>query len=202
MATQLITVLFTFVFIAVHLIAVHSAPVTNEVRLLSQLSGRFVRVTENGAHSAPVTNEVRLLSQLSGRFVRVTENGAIIANGNLKSSAVFKMYLKNSQIQFELKNKPGMFLMLKELNNSMVEDVVNTTSSPVNITANQTISHEYALVVDYPSESHLTEWERSGLCGALVMKVDEDTNCAIAFDGSGKVAGPCNTNHEDCIAIQ
>ena len=99
-----------------------------------------------------------------------------------------------------------MFLMLKELNNSVAEDVVNTTSSPVNITANQTISHEYALVVDYPSESHLTEWEkRRGLCGALVMKVDEHTNCAIAFDVSGKVAGPCNlfpTNSEDCITIQ
>ena len=95
--------------------------------------------------------------------------------------------------------------MLKELNNSVAEDVVNTTSPLVNITTNQTISHEYALVVDYPSESHLTEWERSGLCGALVMKVDEDTNCAIAFDDSGKVAGPCNTfatNSEDCITIQ
>ena len=54
----------------------------------------------------------------------------------------------------------------------------------MNITA--TISHEYALVVDYPSypsESCLTEWEKSGLCGAL--KVDEDTNCFIAFDSSG-----------------
>ena len=28
-----------------------------------------------------------------------------MANGNLKSSAVFKMYLKNSQIQFELKKE-------------------------------------------------------------------------------------------------
>ena len=128
-----------------------------------------------------------------------------MANGNQKSSAVFKMYLKNYQIQFELKNTLGMFLMLKELNNSMAEDVVNTTSSPVNSTTNQTIRHEYALVVDYPSESHLTEWERRGLCGALVMKVDEDTNCAIAFDGSGKVAGPCNllpTDSASCISVQ
>ena len=85
-----------------------------------------------------------------------------MANGNLKSSAVFKMYLKNSQIQFELKNKSGMFLMLKELNSSVNEDVNNTTSSPVNITAaNPTISQEYAVVVYYPSESHLhvTMWE-------------------------------------------
>ena len=39
----------------------------------------------------------------------------------------------------------------------------------------------------YPSESCLTEWEKSGLCGAL--KVDEGTNCFIAFDSSGKVVG-------------
>eukprot|EP00731_Ephydatia_muelleri_P025663 Em0017g746a len=176
MATKLPTVFFTSFIVAVHLSTVHSAP---------------------------VTNEVRLLSQLSGRFIRVAENGAIMANGNLKSSAVFKMYLKNSQIQFELKNKPGMFLMLKELNSSVSEDVVNTTSSPVNITA--TISHEYAVVVDYPSEPHLTMWEKSGLCGALVMEVDEGTNCFIAFDTSGKVSSQCNTlatNHQDCIGIQ
>ena len=179
--------LFTSIAIAMQLIAVHSAPVTEKVR----------------PEDRPVV--VRLLSQLSGRFVRVAENGSIRANGNENPSAVFNMYLKNSQIQFELKNKPGMFLMLKELNNSIAEDVANTTSSPVNITANQTISHEYALVVDYPSESHLTVWEKSGLCGALVIKVDDDTNCSIAFDRSGKVAGPCNllaTTHEECISIQ
>ena len=170
--------LFTSVIIAVHLSTVHSTPVS------------------------PVTNEVRLLSQLSGRFVRVAENGDIMANANQKSSSVFNIYVKNSQVQFELKNKPGMFLMLKELNSTVSEDVVNTTSSPVNITA--TISHEYALVVDYPSESRLTEWEKSGLCEALVMKVDENTNCFIAFDSSGKVAGPCNLSATDaarCISV-
>ena len=105
-----------------------------------------------------------------------------MANGNLKSSAVFKMYLKNSQIRFELKNKSGMFLMLKELNSSVNEDVNYTTSSPVNITA--TISQEYAMVVYNPSESHLhvTMWENKRIiCGALVMEVDEGTNCFIAF---------------------
>ena len=162
----------------------------------------IIAVHLSTVHSTPVTNEIRLLSQLSGRFVRVAENGDIMANGSQKSSAVFNMYLKKSQIQFELKNKPGMFLMLKELNNSFVENVVNTTSSPVNIMA--TISHEYALVVDYPSESCLTEWEKSGLCDALVMKVDENTNCFIAFDSSGKVAGPCNLSASDaagCISV-
>eukprot|EP00731_Ephydatia_muelleri_P025672 Em0017g755a len=170
--------IITCVIIAVHLIAVHSAP---------------------------VTSEIRLLSQVSGRFVRVAENGDIMANENQKSSSVFNMYLKNSQVQFELKNKPGMFLMLKELNNSVVEDVANTTSSSVNITANQiSIRHEYALVVDYPFKSLLTVWEKSGLCGALIMKVNDDAHCSVAFDSSGKVAGPCNllaTDSAGCISV-
>ena len=147
-------------------------------------------------HPAPVTNEVRLLSQLSGRFVHVADNGAIKANGNHKSSSVFNMYLKNSQIQFELKNKPGMFLMLKELNPSV--SVNSTTSSPMNV------SDEYALVVDYPSEPYLAEWENSGSCGALVQMMDENTNCFIAFDSSGKVAGPCNllsTDLASCVSV-
>ena len=152
--------------------------------------------------SAPVnaTNEVRLLSQLSGRFVHVADNGAITAKGNQKSSSVFIMYLKNSQVQFELKNKPGMFLMLQELNHSTAENTNITTSSQTNVT---TISHEYALVVDYPSEPYLTEWGKSGHCGALVQMMDENTNCFIAFDGNGKVAGPCNLSANDpasCIS--
>ena len=147
-----------------------------------------------------VTNEVRLLSQQSGRFVHVADNGAITAKGNQKSSSVFIMYLKNSQIQFELKNKPGMFLMLKELNHSIAENANITTSSQTNVT---TISHEYALVVDYPSEPYLAEWDKSRSCGALVQMMDENTNCFIAFDNSGKVAGPCNLSANDpasCIS--
>ena len=85
----------------------------------------IIAVHLSTVHSVPVTNEVRLLSQLSGCFIRVAENGDIVANGNQKSSAVFIMYLTCSQIQFELKYKPGM---LNELNNSVVEDVVITTS--------------------------------------------------------------------------
>ena len=143
------------------------------------------------------TNEVILYSRLSGRFVQVADNGAITAtNRNQKSSSVFIMYLKNSQVQFELKNKPGMFLLLKELNHSIAEN----NTSQTNVT---TISHEYALVVDYPSESYLAEWENSGPCGALVQMMDENTNCFIAFDSSGKVAGPCNLSANDpasCIS--
>ena len=110
------------------------------------------------------------------------------------------MYLKNSQVQFELKNKPGMFLMLKEINHSIAENTNITTCSQMNVT---TISHEYALVVDYPSEPYLTEWENSGSCGALVQMMNENTNCFIAFDSSGKVAGPCNLSANDpasCIS--
>ena len=145
--------------------------------------------------SVDVTNDVILYSQLSGRFVQVTDNGAITAtNRNPKSSSVFIKYLKNSQVQFELKNKPGMFLMLKELNHSTAENTNITTSSQTNVT---TISHEYALVVDYPSEPYLAEWEISRSCGALVQTMDENTNCFIAFDSSGKVAGPCNLPAND-----
>ncbi|KAL5479378.1 hypothetical protein EMCRGX_G022896 [Ephydatia muelleri] len=129
---------------------------------LSCSCGGYPSIRHNELRDIPAT----LLTEhcLSSRHQRsqTAENGAIMANGNLKSSAVFKMYLKNSQIQFELKNKSGMFLMLKELNSSVNEDVNNTTSSPVNITAaNPTISQEYAVVVYYPSESHLhvTMWE-------------------------------------------
>ena len=147
------------------------------------------------------TSEVILHSQLSGRFVQVADNGDITAtNRNQKSSSVFIMYLKNSQVQFELKNKPGMFLMLKELNHSIAENTNITTSSQMNVT---TISHEYALVVDYPSEPYLAEWENSGSCGALVQMMDENTNCFIAFDSSGKIAGPCNLPGNDpasCIS--
>ena len=132
-----------------------------------------------------------MLSSVSGRFVRVDNNGTITANGNQKSSAVFLMYLKNSQVQFELKSKPGMFLMLKGKNHSIVDDVNTTVSSPKNATANP-ISNEYTLVVDYPSEPFLTEWEKSGTCDALVQKVDESTTCSVAFDPSGNVVVPCH----------
>ena len=155
----------------------------------------------NVVRSAPINGtkmyEVILYSRLSGRFVYVADNGAIAATSrNEKSSSIFIMYLKNFRVQFELKNKPGMFLTLKELNHSIAENANITTSSQTNVT---TISHEYALVVDYPSEPYLAEWENSGSgsCGALVQMMDENTSCFIAFDSSGKVAGPCNLSAND-----
>ena len=103
-------------------------------------------------HCAPATKEVKLLSRKSGLFVQVSENLTVSANGRLKQATVFNMYLKNSKIILEIKNKPGMFLMLK------TKDAV---SSPVNITE---IGHSYSLVVDYPDDANMTYWEISGGC--------------------------------------
>ena len=145
------------------------------------------------ARSAPAPAEKTLCSRNAGKCVRVYDNGTISANSvGKKAPSVFMKYLKNDRVEFELKSKPGMYLMLKELNHSIAEDVSNTTSLPMNVTANQTVVHEYVLVVDYPSEPYLTEWEQSTTSGALFQKVDENTTCAISFDSSGKVAGPCN----------
>ena len=108
----------------------------------------------------------------------------------------------NNRVQFELKSKPGMFLMLKELNHSIADVDNNATSLPMNVTANQTIVREYVLVVDYPSEPYLTEWEKSTTSGALVQIVDENTTCAISFDSNGKVAGPCNLSAVDSITLK
>ena len=69
------------------------------------------------------------------------------------------------------------------------------------VTANQTVVREYVLVVDKPSEPYLMEWELNTTSGALVQKVDENTMCAISFDSSGKVAGPCNLSAVDSIDL-
>ena len=154
------------------------------------------------ARSAPAPAEKTLCSRNAGKCVRVYDNGTISANSvGIKAPSVFIKYPKNDRVQFELKRKPGMFLMLKELNHSIAEDVSNTTSLPMNVTANQTVVHEYVLVVDYPSEPYLMEWEQSTTSGALFQKVDENTTCAISFDSSGKVAGPCNLSAVDSINL-
>ena len=153
------------------------------------------------ARSVPAT--VRLCSYVAGMYVHVDDNGTITATGTPRSSSVFNLYSKNAyRVQFELKSKPGMFLMLKELNQSIVDVDNNTTSLPMNVTANPTVAHEYVLVVDYPSEPCLTEWEISTTSGALVQKVDENgTTCSISFDSSGNVAGPCNLETVDIDSI-
>ena len=152
------------------------------------------------ARSAPaaIIVEYRLCSYVAGKYVHVDDNGTITANGSPRSSSVFITYSKNDRVQFELKSKPGMFLMLKELNHSIADVDNNTTSLPMNVT---TVVHEYALVLDYPSEPYLTEWEKSTTSGALVQKVDDNTTCSISFDSSGNVAGPCNLETGDIDSI-
>ena len=142
--------------------------------------------------SAPATFEVKLLSQTSGRFVYVMENATIHANEKLKYATVFNMYLKNSQIQFEMKSKPGMFLMLKE---------VEATSATVNVTETNSYSRPYALGMHNSTDANLTRWNRSGDCGILSQSVENLTACSIAFNKDGDVIGPCHVVTEDCIAI-
>ena len=152
----------------------------------------------NCVRSAPVTNEVRLLSQNSGRFVQVLENGTITANARLKYATVFNMFLKNSLVEFEMMNKPGMFLLLKEI----TTPTNITASSPINATDNS-YSHDitYALRVDLLSSSNLTSWEKSGDCGTLSQNVDNDTICNIVFDEAGNVIGPCHVTVSDYITV-
>ena len=82
--------------------------------------------------------------------------------------------------------------MWKDLNHSV--SVNSNTSSPMNVT------DEYILVVDFPSKSFLSDWEKIGPCSLL----DESTNYFIAFDSSGKVAGPCHllsTDLASCVSV-
>ena len=158
--------------------------------------------------SDAATEEYRLCSRNAGKCVHVYDNGTMEANrGCLRAStsSVFIKYSKNDRLQFELKSKPRMFLMLKELKHSnpnpIVDDVSNATSIPMNVTANRIVAHEYILVVDYPSKPSLTEWEKGTNSRALVQKVDENTTCAISFYSNGKLAGPCNLSALDSIDL-
>ena len=149
--------------------------------------------------SAPVTNEVRLLSQNSGRFVQVLENGTITANARLKFATVFNMFLKNSLVEFEMMSKPGMFLLLKEITTPTNITASSSINATHNSYSHDII---YALRVDLLSTSNLTGWQLSGeVCGALSQDVDNDTICNIAFDEAGNVIGPCRVRDSDCIAV-
>ena len=101
------------------------------------------------------------------------------------------MYLKNSKIILEIKNKPGMFLM-------QTKDAV---SPPVNITE---IGHSYSLVVDYPDDANMTYWEKSDggyMDMVLSQTVATGEICSIAFAEDGNVINPCHVIEQDCIAI-
>ena len=144
-------------------------------------------------HCAPAMQEVKLRSRKSGLFVQVSENLTVSANGQPNQAIVFNMYLKNSKIILEIKNKPRMFLMLK------TKDAV---SPPVNITE---IGHSYSLVVDYPDDANMTYWENAGGCykdKVLSQTVATGEICSIAFAKDGNVIDPCHVIEQDCIAIK
>ena len=151
-------------------------------------------------HSAPI--KVRLLSKNSGRFFQVLENGTITAKGKQTLDAtVFNMFVMNSLVEFEMMNKPGMFLLLTEI----TTPTNITASSPINATDNS-YSHEttYALRVDLLLSSNLTKWEISvKKSGTLILSqdVDNGTICNIAFDEAGDVIGPCHVSNKDCITV-
>ena len=154
----------------------------------------------------PAANQVALLSRQSGRYVHVSESGIVFASSSKKSATVFVMYPINSAVQFEMKDNPGMFIMLERINLSSAEiasggEVV--PSSGLLNTTNSTESIEYALVVGNASENSLTRWEKGGSFDVLRQRLpDTNVNCFIAFDSTGNVAGPCgldDVNDPKCI---
>ena len=137
--------------------------------------------------------EVKLLSTQSGRYVRAYENNVIIvANSSKNTATVFVTYLTDSTIQLEVKNKPGMFLMVQRVNQSSETGRNNTVLLP----SNAGDSLQYALVIGEPSETSQYKWENAGLADSLRSK-DGDRSCFIAFDSNGKVVGPCNLSEAD-----
>ena len=153
-------------------------------------------------NTLPVTarataEEVRLLSQQSGHFVRVSENGDINANANINSATVFLKYLKDSYVQLEVMDKHGVFLMLQIVNQSESSDAgTNETSlAPVNATESSG-GHEYTLVVGTATDTGLTRWEKAGPANTL-KSLDGHSDCYVAFESNGEVAGPCNLSSSD-----
>lgn len=144
----------------------------------------------------PAANQVVLLSKQSGRYVHVSEGGVIDAYSNKNSATVFIMYPINMTVQFEVKNKPGMFLMLENINKSSDADYDDIVSSPALLnTTEDRDDIEYALVVGNATETSLTRWETAGGANILAQRVpDMDTSCYIAFDSRGNVVGPCHLN--------
>ena len=140
-----------------------------------------------------VAQEVKLQSRRSGHYVQVSENGDVEATSAKNSATVFIKYLTNSAVQFEVKNKPGMFLILRRVNESSDTDANDTSPMPIfnTSTAEGRDSNTYALVVDYAVETSLTRWGNGGVVDTL-RSLDGDASCYIAFDTYGKVAGPCN----------
>ena len=150
--------------------------------------------------SAPAALEFVLLSLSSGQFVHVAEDGNITANRTKDTATVFNVLTQGNFISLELKSEPGKFLMLNEI----VENSTNTANS----TANQqglTVPSQYKLLVGTPSiVSHL-QWEVVSVWPdwpyALKQKLDQGTNCFIAFNNNGSLAGPCDLLQNDPVTF-
>ena len=143
--------------------------------------------------AAPITAlQVRLLSQYSDQFVQINEDGSITANGTVDTAAVFYARTQGNLISLELNDGSGKFLMLNEV----VENNTNSTgdqqypSSP----------SRYELVVGIPSNVSHIQWETApDGTYALKQTLDSSTNCFIAFNEDGSVAGPCNLSQDDPV---
>ena len=147
--------------------------------------------------------QVRLLSQQSGHFVRVSENGDIKANSNGNSATVFLKYLKDSYIQLEVMNKRGVFLMLQNIvNRSSDAGILMRRDCMAAFNATESMrsdGHEYTLVVGTATDTSLTRWEKAG--PDTLKSLDGHSDCYIAFESNGEVAGPCNllSSDPECV---
>ena len=92
--------------------------------------------------------------------------------------------------------------MLRIVNQSESSDAgTNETSlAPVNATESSG-GHEYTLVVGTATDTSLTRLEKAG--PDTLKSFDGHSDCYIAFESNGEVAGPCNLSSSDpkCAVI-
>ena len=144
----------------------------------------------HNAVAAPTALEVRLFSQFTGQYVRFTEGRRITADGTEESAAAFYTHIINNLITIELVDEPGKFLIL-------TDKVSNSTNSTVLLNSPPSQS-QYELVVGIPFNDSYIQWEMmSASSYALKQTLDPDTDCFVAFNNDGSVAGPCNLSQDD-----
>ena len=142
--------------------------------------------------SAPAALESVLFSQFTGQFVQITENGRITADGTEESAVVFYTLIQDNLVSFELKDKPGKFLMLNEL----TIDNINSTV----FLNNASSQSQYELLVGAPTNVSHVQWEIvSDSTFALKQTLDQNIDCFVAFNNDGSVAGPCNLSQDDPV---
>ena len=144
--------------------------------------------------SAPAALEGVLFSQFTGQFVQIAEDGRITADGTEESAAVFYTLIQDNLVSLQLKDKPGKFLMLNEL----TIDNINSTNSTV-LLNNAPSSSEYELVVGAPTNVSHVQWEiaSDSSYAQLRQTLNHNTDCFVAFNNDGSIAGPCNLSQDD-----